>query len=247
MLKNTREYLIHELREVVNTIKESQVKIEDMKAKRAEAEELLNAYDKCSTTKSDIFTKGSMDLIMCAFFAFFAILFSVFIIPSTFIYVSALVLMSVSYTIRRIMDIKKYKEAKKIYYDIRSNLKHINPDDYENMSKLKYELCSKLQKIIENCENSIVNVNKECLQALWDTLSSDDFVDRLVHYTNNGLSEEIKVALAQEWFAYVDEISKEEPSKIHFASSMPSDYQYKSLKISHHPLAIYQSNDVSYK
>ena len=245
MLKSTREYLIHELHKVVNLIKESQAKIDDMKTSREEAEALVKAYDSYSKTKSDIFGNSLMDITICVVLVVFSI---IFLNPIKVLFISSLGLMGVAYFVRRVIDIKKFQKAKRAYHDLRGNVQKIYPDEFENMPNVIFKFYSGLSSELENSEIETININKEYLQALWDILSSDDFIERLEQYSTNYL-EEIETALIQEWYAYLDEISKEEPSKTHFASSLPSEYHYKEsnlsnndvkvLEISHHPLAIY--------
>ncbi len=253
MLKNTREYLINELREVVNNIKESQAKIEDMKVTSEEAKTLVNSYDLYSKTKSDILGNSLMDITICVVLFIFLLLF---LNSIKVLFISSLGLMGVGYFVRRVMDIKKFQKAKRAYHDIRGNVQKIDPEEFESMSNFIFKFYSGLGSELKKSEIETINTNKEYLQALWDILSSDDFIDRLVQYFTN-YSEEIETALIQEWHAYLDEITKEEPSKIHFASSLPSEYCYKEdnfsnndvkvLEISHHPLAIFQTNDITHK
>ncbi len=248
MLKNMREYLTQELHDIVNNIKESQKKVDDMKETKAEAQALVDASDLYSKSKTDTVCNCVLGLLLGSFFALFA---SLWIVPSTLPFMGVLSIIGVGFITQRVIDIKKLQTAKKLYNNLRSNAHKFNPDDYEDTYRLNIDLCLKLRNQIENYEDAIGH-NKKYLEALWDILSSDDFINSLEHYSNE-YSEEIKDAITQEWYAYIDELSQEDPSKISFAAPLPSEDYYKKVEFpptevkvlekNPHPLAIYQPND----
>lgn len=107
-------------------------------------------------------------------------------------------------------SINKYKKIKEKLNKTEVSFPSFNREHMKDVGLFGSVLYSQTEYVMEMNELMVKRLTREA-KALWDILSSDDFVEALIRQNNN--TDEVARALYSEWQAYLSEISLESPTE----------------------------------
>lgn len=227
MLKNTRKYLQNEIVFTNEYLKEDKEKYAILKAEKAEyveREKLAKALEEKKESKFNLLGNIIMSCVFGPLLVYLTIGLKGLPLILSLIGISAVLGGNIGFSIKRV--VKAYRLYKDMQEEYDCNFKGQTPrldkDYHERFFDLSYD--ERMLELEEKIEN-----RKVYLMALWETLSSEDFISMLEKYCDD--YGEYAFALEEEWETYLDEVSKFYPEDVDYKISKEELLKIEPIKL----------------
>lgn len=255
MLKNAREYLqkrLDKVNEELKTRRLLQMEYNNLKTRYQEGQEYIKAYK--NQDKAKTILVGD-----CIFYFLITVILTIVIAlcipPFTIPFFIGMSLLAGVDIFRISSSIIKYKKAKKKFKETKSAISLFEEEELANVDEFERDLYRQTEQKMSLNDLAVNRLTRE-INALWDILSSDNFVESLIRQDKN--TDEVARALYKEWEEYLKELNSQNLTDYNTLSPInhtlePSiqedDYKHSTKNFAlkkkrlenkpHHPLSTY--------